>query len=325
MGNTRRTLLKAATAVALTATIGMAHAATWPARPINLVVPWGAGGGSDAIARMIGALLEKDLGQPVNVINRTGGNGVVGHQAMASAKADGYTLGFVTAEISMMHHQGLTKLSYKDYTPVALMNFDAAALTVAANSPYKNINDLIAAAKAEPGKLKASGTGFGGIWHLALAGMLESLKLDPNAVRWVPSNGAAPALVDLAAGGVDVLGASLPEGRSLVDAGRAVPLVVMSAKPVALYPKIPTLKTATGSTWEAGTWRGIVGPKGLPADIQSKLAASLEKIYASKEYQDFMTGRGFGVQYANPADFQKFWEKNDADMGGILKTLGMAK
>jgi tripartite-type tricarboxylate transporter receptor subunit TctC len=324
MGNSRRTLLKAATAVALSVTFGMAHAA-WPERPINLVVPWGAGGGSDAIARMIGSLLEKDLGQPVNVINRTGGNGVVGHQAMASAKPDGYTLGWVTAEISLMHHQGLTQLSFKDYTPIALMNFDAAGLTVAAGSQFKDVNELVAYAKANPGKLKASGTGFGGIWHLATAGMLDSMKVDPNAIRWVPSNGASPALVDLAAGGVDILGASLPEGRSLVDANRATPLVVMSEKPSGLYPKTPTLKTATGSDWTAGTWRGVVGPKGLPADIQNKLAVALEKIYSSKEYQSFMEGRGFGVQFAAPVEFEKFWVKNDADMGNVLKKLGMAK
>lgn len=324
MGNSRRGWIKTAVATALTLSVGMAHAA-WPERPVTLIVPWGAGGGTDATARIIGSLLEKDLGQPVNVVNRTGGNGVVGHQAIAGAKADGYTIGLVTVEIAMLHHQGLTKLSYKDYTPLALMNYDPAALTVSAASPYKTFNDLVKAATAEPGKLKASGTGLGGIWHLAMAGMFADMKHDPQTIRWVPSNGSAPALVDLAAGGVEVLASSLPEARSLVDAGKAVPLVIMDAKPAALYPKVPTLKSLTGSDWATGAWRGIVAPKGIPADIQARLAESLKKIAASKEYQDFMIGRGFGVQYADSAEFAKFWEKSDADMGKTMKTLGMAK
>ncbi|KAB7633850.1 tripartite tricarboxylate transporter substrate binding protein [Verminephrobacter sp. Larva24] len=311
-------------AAALSAlSFGAAHAA-WPDRPVTLVVPWAAGGGTDATARIIGALLEKELGQPVNVVNRTGGNGVVGHQAIAGATPDGYTIGMATVEIAMMHHQGLTQLSYRDYTPIALLNFDPAALTVSAESPYKTFDDLLKAVKAAPGKLKASGTGHGGIWHLSLAGMLSDLKLDTVAVRWVPSNGAAPALVDLAAGGVDIVAASLPEARPLIDAGKARPMVIMANAPAALYPNVPTLKSLTGSNWTMGGWRGIAAPKGLPADIQAKLARHIQKICNSKEYKDFMGGRGFGMMYADSAEFGKFMEKSDTDMGQILKTLGMA-
>jgi tripartite-type tricarboxylate transporter receptor subunit TctC len=320
----RRNLLKTVIAAAAVLSFGAAHAA-WPDRPVTLVVPWGAGGGTDATARIIGALLEKELGQPVNVVNRTGGNGVVGHQAISGAAPDGYTIGLATVEIAMMHHQGLTQLSYKNYTPIALMNFDPAALTVSAESPHKTFDDLLKAVKANPGKLKASGTGQGGIWHLGLAGMLSDLKLAPTAVRFVPSNGAAPAMVDLAAGGVDIVAASLPEARSLIDAGKARPLVIMADAPAALYPKVPTLKSLTGSSWTNGAWRGIVAPKGLPADIQSKLSGHMQKIYNSKEYKDFMGGRGFGTMYADSAEFGKFMEKSDNDMGQILKTLGMAK
>jgi tripartite-type tricarboxylate transporter receptor subunit TctC len=324
MRNSRRTLLKTAAALALTCSVGLAHAA-WPERPITLVVAWGAGGGTDATARIIGSLMEKELGQPVNVVNRTGGNGVVGHQAMAGAKPDGYTLGLATVEIAMMHHQGLTQLSYKDYTPIALMNLDPAAITVAADSPFKSVTEVIEYAKANPGKLKASGTGLGGIWHLGTAGMLGSLKMDPNAIRWVPSNGAAPALVDLAAGGIDVFAASLPEGRSLIDSGKARALVIMDPKPSALYPNVPTLKSQTGSDWGTGAWRGIVAPKGLPDDIKNKLSATMKKVYDSKEYQDFMNGRGLGLVFADANGFGEFWEKSDADMGVTLKALGMAK
>lgn len=317
-------LLKSIAAVAVACTVATAHAA-WPERPITLIVPWAAGGGTDATARIVGALLEKELGQPVNVVNRAGGNGVVGHQAIAGAQADGYTLGMITVEISMMHHQGLTQLTPKNYTPLALMNVDPAAVTVSVASPYKNMDDLMKAIRANPGKLKASGTGQGGIWHLALAGMLKDLKLEASAVPWVPSNGAAPAMLELAAGGVDIVTAALPEARSLIDAGKARPLAVMADAPAALYPNVPTLKTATGSGWTIGVWRGIAGPKGLPADVQTKMETVLKKINGSKEYQDFMAGRGFGVAYADGAGFGKFMDKGDADMGQILGALGMAR
>jgi tripartite-type tricarboxylate transporter receptor subunit TctC len=225
----------------------------------------------------------------------------------------------------MMHHQGLTQLTPKNYTPLALMNVDPAAVTVSVASPYKNMDELMKAIRANPGKLKASGTGQGGIWHLALAGMLKDLKLEASAVPWVPSNGAAPAMLELAAGGVDIVTAALPEARSLIDAGKARPLAVMADAPAALYPNVPTLKSATGSGWTIGVWRGIAGPKGLPADVQTKMETVLKKINGSKEYQDFMAGRGFGVAYADGAGFGKFMEKGDADMGQILGALGMAK
>jgi tripartite-type tricarboxylate transporter receptor subunit TctC len=319
-----RTFLKCITASAVALTFSSAYAA-WPERPITLIVPWAAGGGTDATARIVGALLEKELGQPVNVVNRAGGNGAVGHQAIAGAKPDGYTMGMLTVEISMMHHQGLTKLTPKDYTPLALMNVDPAAVTVSAASPYKTMADLMQDIKANPGKLKASGTGQGGIWHLALAGMLKDLNLETSAVAWVPSNGAAPAMLELAAGGIGIVTAALPEARSLIDAGRARPLVVMSATPSALYPAVPTLKSVTGSDWTMGVWRGMAGPKGLPTDVQKKMESALKKINESKEYRDFMNGRGFGIAYADSVGFGQFMDKGDADMGKVLSGLGMTK
>ena len=212
-------------------------AQAYPTRPITLIVPWGAGGGTDATARIIATLLEKDLGQPVNVVNRTGGNGVVGHAAIASAAPDGYTIGLATVEISMLHWQGLTELTGASYTPLALVNADPAGIQVRADAPYKTVNDLLAAIKANPGKLKASGTGQGGIWHLALAGLLRDQKIDPASVPWVPSNGAAPGLQDMVAGGVDIAPVSLPEARALIDAGKVKSLVIMNDKPSALYPQ----------------------------------------------------------------------------------------
>ena len=299
--------------------------AAYPDRPITLIVPWGAGGGTDATARIIGSLLEKELGQPVNVVNRVGGSGVVGHAAIAQAAPDGYTIGIITVEIGMMHWQGLTELSGASYTPVGLVNADAAGLQVRADAPYKNVNDLVTAVKANPGKFKASGTGQGGIWHLAIAGMLQDLKVDPASVPWVPSNGAAPGLQDLVAGGVEIVPCSLPEARSLIDAGKVKSLAVMDAKPAALYPHVPTLKAATGSNWTMSAWRGIAAPKGIPAEARDKLIAAIKKIVASKEYNDFMSQRGFGVIYEGPDEFAKFMAKSDSDLGATMKAVGIVR
>ena len=320
----RRKLAAVAAALLAAFALGTAHAA-WPERPVTLIVPWGAGGGTDATARIIASLLERELGQPFTVVNRTGGSGVVGHQAIAGASPDGYTIGLITVEIGMMHWQGLTDLSGTSYTPIGLVNSDPAGLQVRADSPYKTANDLIAAIKASPGKMKASGTGQGGIWHLAIAGMLKDLKVDPAAAPWVPSNGAAPGLQDLVAGGVEIVPCSLPEARSLIDAGKVRSLAVMNETPSALYPNVPTLKAATGSDWKLGAWRGIAAPKGLPAEAHDKLVAAIRKVAASKDYIEFMAQRGFGVVYLGPDDFGKFMAKSDADLGATMKAVGIAK
>ncbi|MEO5764090.1 MAG: tripartite tricarboxylate transporter substrate binding protein [Casimicrobiaceae bacterium] len=299
--------------------------AAYPDRPITLIVPWGAGGGTDAVARFFGTYLEKELGQPVNVVNRTGGSGVVGHSAIAQAAPDGYTLGLITVEITMMHWQGLTELGPASYTPLALVNADPAGFQVAADSKYKTVQEVLDAIKANPGKLKASGTGQGGIWQLAIAGLLNDLKIDPKSVPWVPSNGAAPGLQDLVAGGVDIVPCSIPEARSLIDAGKVRSLAIFDAKAPALYPNLPTIKQATGSNWTTAAWRGMAGPKGLPKDVETRLVATIKKAYDSKDYQDFLASRGFGAQWAPQEDFAKYMAKSDADMGAVMKTLGMAK
>jgi tripartite-type tricarboxylate transporter receptor subunit TctC len=303
----------------------LSSAQNYPSRPIQLIVPWGAGGGTDATARIIGSLMEKELGQPINVVNRTGGSGVVGHQAIASSPADGYTLGLITVEIAMMHWAGLTQLKPTDFTPIALVNSDPAGVNVRADAPYKSVKDVLAAVKANPGKFKASGTGQGGIWHLALAGMLKDQGLDPASVPWVPSQGAAPGLQDMVAGGVELVTCSIPEARALIDAGKVKALAIMDAHPPALYPNLPTLKKETGSNWEIAAWRVIAAPKGLPADVQNRLVTALKKVHDSKEFREFMAKQGYGVLWAGPQDTVKFMAKADADLGSVMKAVGIAK
>src|SRR5947207_1748119 len=231
----------------------------------------------------------------------------------------------ITVEITMMHHVGLTALKHTDYTPIGLVNADPAAINVRADSPYRNVKDLLARTKAYPGKLKASGTGQGGIWHLAIAGLLKEQGIDPNALPWVPSNGAAPGMQDMIAGGVDVVPCSLPEARPMIDAGKARALAIMDDNPPSLYPNVPTLKKELGTNWQIAAWRVIAAPKGIPADAQRTLVTALKKVYDSKEYKDFMASRGFGVVWADPAGTTKFMADSDTNLGAALKAVGLAK
>jgi tripartite-type tricarboxylate transporter receptor subunit TctC len=326
---TRRRLLASAGAAASLAGLGVRSAsaqANYPSRPITMICPWGAGGGTDATARIVASLLEKDLGQPVNVVNRTGGSGVVGHQAISSAQPDGYTLGIITVEIAMMHWQGLTELTPRNYTPIALMNEDPPGLQVNAASPYKNVKELAEAIKAAPpGKLKASGTGQGGIWHLALIGWLQAMGLKADHIAWVPSNGAAPGMQDLAAGGIDLVPCSVPEARAMIEAGKARSLAILAPERNPTFPNIPTLKEEMGIDYSTGAWRGFAGPPKLPADIQAKLVDAHKRVYDSKEYKDFMSNRGFGVKWADPQGFAQFMDSADEQMGKAMKAAGLAK
>jgi tripartite-type tricarboxylate transporter receptor subunit TctC len=262
---------------------------------------------------------------PVNVVNRTGGGGVVGHSAIATAAPDGYTLGVITAEIGMMHWVGLTDLTYEAYTPLALFSFDPAGVQVAADAPYETVEDLIAAIREEPGALKASGAGQGGIWHLALAGMLQSVDVDPSAVVWVPSEGAAPGLTDLAAGGVDVVPSSVVEARALMEAGRIKSLAVMADERLETFPELPTLEEAIGSDWTVAAWRSLAGPQGLPDEVVQALMPAVETAFRSAEFQDFMASNGFGVVWEEGEALRAYMAQSDANMGKALEAAGLAK
>ncbi len=302
-----------------------AHAA-WPDRPITIIVPWGAGGAADALARMLGSLMEADLKVPINVVNRTGGSGVVGHQAMVNAKPDGYTFGLATVEIVMFQHQSLATFNHKDFTPVAIVNTDAGGLMVRADSPYKTAKQLIDDIRSKPAQtFKASGSGQGSIWHLGLVGWLLDEKVEPAKVPWVPSQGSAPAMQDLVAGGVDFVTASLPEGRTFIDAGKVRTLANMDAVRLPQYPDAPPLKEATGSSWTVLTWRGLVGPKGIPNDVMERLVPVLQKAHASQQFKDFMKDRGFGWAWMGPAESSAFMEKSYQNFGHVMKQAGMIK
>ncbi len=294
----------------------------YPRRPVELIVPWAAGGGTDSVARFIGTQLAERLGTQVNVVNRTGGSGVVGHSAIATARPDGTTIGLATVEITMMHWQGLTDLTYEQLTPIGLVNSDAAGVTVRADSPFTDVQQLLAAA-GQPGAATASGTGRGGIWDLSRAGMLLEAGLAPDAIRWVPSEGAAPALQELVAGGIDVSTASLVENQTMIQAGRAKALAVMAEERDPKFPDVPTLREQ-GLDFTMAAWRGIAGPADMPEDVVAELSCHLDAVVHSPAYEEFMGTAGFGIVWRDAAGFGAFLAEQDADKGEIMRAAGLA-
>ncbi len=301
-------------------------AAEWPERPVTVIVPWAAGGGTDATARMLATMLEEEHGQPFNVVNRTGGGGIVGHSAIATAAPDGYTIGVVTAEISTYDCMGTSDLTYEDYTPIAQYNIDAAAFNVRADSEWDDLGEALAAIKdAPPGTYKLSGMPVGAGYHLAFAGLLRSQDIDPKAVQVVPSQGAAPGFQELVAGGVEIVPSSLPEAQTMIEAGRVKPLAVMAEQRLEAFPDVPTVEEAIGVSWASGSWRGVAGPEGLPEEVVQTLTASLERIHGSDQFQEFMNSRGFGLEWKGPEAFEQFMAEAHEANCEIIQALGLAQ
>lgn len=230
----------------------------------------------------------------------------------------------VTVELAMMHWMGLTPLTYREFTPVALLNIDPAGVQVAATSEWKTLKQLLDYVKANPGKAMASGTGKGGIWDLARAGMLKAAGIPIEAMPWVPGTGAATGLQELVAGGVQVVTASLVEGRPLIDAGKVRPLAHMADKRDPAFPDVPTLKEL-GITWTMGAWRGIALPKGTSPEIVAVMEKALDKVVKSKEFVDFMKNGPFGILYKPSGEFAKFLAEQDETMGVLMKEAGLTR
>ena len=317
-------LVRGAMIAALLGGMSTAAWAQYPEQPITLIVPWAAGGGTDAIARTLGAQLEEELGTPVNVVNRTGGAGVVGHAEIVNARPDGYTIGLATIELTTFYWSGTAEFTYEDLTPIALINEDASAFNVSAGSEWQDLRAALDAIKAAPsGTYKLSGMAPGAGYHLALAGLLQTQDIDPAVITVVPSQGAAPGFQELAAGGVDLVPSSLPEAKAMIDAGEVKTLAVLSAERLPAFPDVPTVEEAIGVPWAAGSWRGIAGPAGMPEEAVTVLREAIDKVWHSEAFQSFMNERGFGLRYASGDEFAAFLANQHEQNGNVMAALGL--
>ncbi|MGE8943559.1 Bug family tripartite tricarboxylate transporter substrate binding protein [Leptospira interrogans] len=324
----RRKVMGAAGALAVAPFVAKSAAAqsTYPNRPVQLIVPWAAGGGSDTVARILAASLEKELGQPLNVVNRTGGGGLTGHTAIAHATPDGYTMGFATAEIATYKTLGLGDLTPDSFDLISRVSTIPSGITVKSDGPYKEAKDVIAAIKASKhGELSNSGTGMGGAWHLAAAGLCKAIGMPADHVKFVPSQGGAPALNELAAGGLSFLTVSPIEAKALSEGGKVKVLAVMSPERLGLFPDSPTLKESTGLDWQYLNWFSFVLPKGVPDDVKSKLIATAAKAHANPDTRKMMKDRGITPMWETPEEFKAAAAKFTQTAGELLKDLGLAK
>lgn len=269
------------------------------------------------MARLVAPLLERELGVNVNVENQTGGDGVTGHSKGATAKPDGYTLTLMTVEINMLHWRGLTRLNWQDFAPAVLLNRDAAAIFVRADSPWKSLKELEEHVRKSPSKLRAAGTAAGGIWHLAIGGWLSKVGLAPSAITWVSIPGANPSLQELKGGGLEVVGCSLPEASTLLSTKDVRCLGVMAPERHPAFPDVPTLKEQ-GVDWSMGAWRGIGLPRGTPKRVVDKVVAALERVARSEAFLTPMKTAGSGTTCEPPEQFERTLRETDAVMGSIL-------
>ncbi|MDZ4698133.1 MAG: tripartite tricarboxylate transporter substrate binding protein [Rhodothermales bacterium] len=293
----------------------------YPSRPITYLVPWNPGGGTDTVSRALAAVLQNSLDTPVNVVNRTGGGGVVGHLAISQARPDGYTVGAVTVEITMMHWAGLTELTHRDFTPIALLMDNPAALTVRADAPWDTVEELLEAIRANPGGMFASGTSKGGIWDLARMGFLKAAGLPESALPWVPSQGAAPALQELLAGGVQVVTIALAETEALYRAGQVKVLAVMAEERLEAFPEVPTLKER-GIDWSLGGWVSIGAPADLPPDVVTQLRQAIAVTVQDPLYAEPLKRAGFNLRFLTGEAFDAFLAEQDRINGELLGASG---
>lgn len=298
--------------------------APYPTRAVTVVVPWAAGGGTDRVARFWADAFRQSFGRPFTVVNRTGGAGVVGHTATATAAPNGHTIGIATIELVQMRHMGLTALSYEAFDFIIQMNADPAGVIVRKDAPWQNINELIDDIRRNPGKLHFSGTGVGGIWDLSRIGMMLAADLPVDSTVWVPSQGATPAIVELLGGHIDVITCSLPEAQSQLESGDLRALAVMGDERLPQFPDVPTLKES-GIDWTSMAWRGIVVPKGTPPEILEILRERAEQIVHSDAYREFMARNGFGIASRVGDDFARYVAEQDRIWGEIIRASGYGK
>lgn len=286
----------------------------YPTKTIELIVPYAAGGGTDAVGRALAEALKNVLKQEVVVVNKTGGAGAVGMNEGLHAKTDGYTITMVTREVAMLPMLGQAPFKTMDFRFVGNVNVDPEVVVVSANSPYKTIEELIAAMKANPGKIKfaaASAPNFYAIQFSLAAGV---------SFMTVPFQGAAPAMTEILGGRSDFGIYNPGEIKAQVEGGKIRPLAVMSEKRVEGIKDVPTFKEK-GLDIICGTYRGIAVPPQTPDEVVKVLEEAIAKAAQDPKFVEFMNKSFLGIEYKNSADFKKLIE---ADMKVLQPVVDIA-
>jgi len=318
----RRALVLAASAAAVLPAQFIANAfaqAAYPNKPITLICPYAAAGNADQRSRQLGRFLSTALGQPVIVDNKPGAGGNIGTEVIARAKPDGYTIGMGNFGPMAVNVHMFAKLNYdpiKDLTPICLIERGPLVLMVPANSPFKNVKDIIAKAKAEPGKLSFASGGLGGSHHLS-GEMFKSLA--GLNMTHIPYKGGAPATTDLMGGQVDMMFEQMYTAAPSIRSGKLRALAITSKTRSPLFPEIPTMIESGVPNFEVLNWQGLVGPAGMPAPLVTLLNDAVNKALADPTIKEQMLTQGNELGGGTPQVFASLIAAESQRWGKIVK------
>lgn len=322
LNRARRTILSALACAGLLAGLGSAHAAdAWPSKPITLIVPFAAGGTTDILGRIVGQKLSTALGQPVIIDNKAGAGGTLGANVAAHAPGDGNT--FFLATIAHAIAPGLYKsLPYeftRDLTPVGLVGSVPNVLIVNPSVPAKNVQELIAYVKANPGKVNFGSAGPGSTEHLA-GELFRSMT--HTQITHVPYKGGAPMMSDLIAGQIQMALETSPSAAPHVRAGKVRALAVTSAKRSNAYPGVPTLAEAGVPGYEMTTWFALMAPRGTPAPVIERMHRELQAALQAKDVEAKFADQGVTAGDMTPQQLDAFIRSETAKWAKIVKESG---
>jgi tripartite-type tricarboxylate transporter receptor subunit TctC len=308
--------------LALPFAIGTAQGADYPGKkPITMMVPFTPGGASDTTSRAIAASMEPDLKVPVVPDNRAGGNGSVGWMWLSRQKPDGYTIGLNTVSMILQQYTGASGVKISEFEPISMIAYGDAALSVPADSPFKTLRDLVEYAKKNPGKIRVSNSGTGGVWHLSTVALED---VSGAKFTHVPFKGGKDGVVAMLGGHVEASGSALGEVAEFIKAGKIRALGISSPERYPLFPNIPTFKEQ-GYNVEVGCLFGLVAPKGTPKEIIKRLDESVARGVKQAKYIEIQNGFGNRVRYLNSADFGKLMKAEDALYHALIRKVGLEK
>ncbi|WP_255595158.1 tripartite tricarboxylate transporter substrate binding protein [Achromobacter sp. ACM05] len=290
-----RLLASCALALGAMCAAAAASAAGYPDHPIRLIVPTSPGSTADVVARVVADNLGKTLAQPMIVENLAGAAGIPGTRQLVSAKPDGYTLGIVSSNhaINPSLYKSLPYDTVKDITPISVIGTTPLVVVVAENSPYKTMDDLLKAARAQPGKINYGSSGTGSVLHLA--GELLKSKAGVDMMH-IPYKGGNALITDVMSGQIQVAFLATPSVLAQVQAGKLRALAVSTPERLAILPNVPTLDEAGVKGYSYDAWISLIGPAGLPADVVQKLQAATHKTMQEPAVLKALSPQGFVAQ-----------------------------
>ncbi|HYH43184.1 MAG TPA: tripartite tricarboxylate transporter substrate binding protein [Burkholderiales bacterium] len=300
-----------------------AHAQPYPAKPLRLVVPFAAGGGSDLVARTVAQKLTEALGQPVVVDNRAGAAGTIGAEIVAKSPPDGHTLLMGSSGPLAINPSLYAKLPYdaaRDFAPVALVTVMPFMIVTHPSLPAQSVKELVALARSRPGELNYGSPGNGSTTHLAT----ELLKaMTGIRITHVPYKGVAPAATDLISGQVQVLTGDLSTLLPHVRSGRMRGIAVTSLRRSSLLPGMPTVAESGVAGYDATGWFGVLVPAATPAPVVERLNAAIVKGASSPDARERLAALGGEVASGSPAEFAAYVRSEAAKWGKVIRTIGV--